>query len=348
MDEKITSFDTLYRKHYKDDIENDKERERLVGKFMMPALQNDDEAIDKIIQLLIDPSFAVIRNAMLKNGDMYKSLELMEDMMQEITEVIKGVFFRGIPESVLPEELMKYLLGVVRHSIQRILGKKYQNEVQNPSLEQWEEDGKPLPVQKVEEDSEGTDDFKNQMLSYCIKCLMNTKAEPHKAVTYCYANLLPIIFKTTQNEQVLHEMDQMSGRRYKKKTSSFGWNHRKERFEVTGEVSRDSETLLKWAIDAMWDMSVDFLQKEVQETYNIEPIGNTTFVWGQIFRTNLLKDYDTGRKERDVIITSEFSEVNIKNWPVRLGAALYKETREHFMKEEFYESVASQYSRTKI
>ncbi len=231
--------------------------------------------------------------------------------------------------------------------MQRILGKQYQNEVQNPSLEEREEAGVPLPEQKEEENYEETKDFKDQMLAYCIECLMNTNTEPHKAVTYCYANLLPMIFKSTQNEQVLQKMDWMSGRRYTKKTSSFKWNPKKERFELIGEISRDSETLMKWAIDAMWDMSVEFLQNEVQETYNMEPIGNTTFAWGQDFRENLLKKYDDVRRERDVVITSEFPEVNIKNWPVRLGASLYKQTREHFMRDEYYESVASKYNRAK-
>ena len=35
--------------------------------------------------------------------------------------------------------------------------------------------------------------------------------------------------------------------------------------------------------------------KEIEETYNMEPIGNTTFVWGDYFRKNLLKEYDEGR-----------------------------------------------------
>lgn len=359
MDENITSFDALYRKYYKDDIENDKERERLVGELMMPALQNDDEAIGNIISLMIDPSFAVVRNVLFQWGERFRSLELMQDLMQEVTELMKRIFFRGIPESVKEEELLKYLLGAVQKNTFQKLSKNFEKEIKSLSDDgdiEKEKDAhinqrvkklkSSVPQEAEPGEGEKEQDFKSKMIDYFMECFMNTEIEPHKAVTYGYATLLPMMFKSTQNEQVLQEMDAMSGRRYSKKTSSYKWNSRKERFELTGEIARASSVLMKWAIDAMWEMTVDFLQKEIQETYNMEPIGNAAFEWGQAFKANLLKDYDEKRKEKDIVITSEFSELNMKNWPVRLAASLYKKTREHFMEEEYYETVASDYGAT--
>lgn len=348
MDKEIRTFDDLYRHRYKDNITGDKEREKMVGELMMLALQNDSGAVKRIVELMIDPSFAVVKNALLEKGELYHSIEIMEDMMQEVPEIIMKLFFRGIPEKVTEAELLKYLLGAVKNGTRQKLQKHYEKEAKNPSLDKWKEDGMPLPkeVEEGEEKaSEEEDSLKDDMISYYIKCLMDTKTEPHKAVTYGYATLLPIVFKSTQNEQVLQEMDVMSGRFYHKKTSSYRWNPRKERFELTGEIARDSMVLMKWAVDAMCKLSVDFLQKEMEETYNMEPIGNTTFVWGDDFRKNLLKEYDEDRKEKEVVITSEFSEVNMKNWPVRMSAVLYKETRKHFMNEEYYTDVASRYGR---
>lgn len=341
----INSFDDLYRRYYKDDIASDKERERLVGELMMPALKNNREAVTEIIELMIDPSFAVVRNAMFEKGNLYKSLDLMEDMMQEVAEIVQRCFFRGIPETVAEGELLKYLLGAVRNATRQKLQRNYEKEAKNPSLEKEEEDGVLQIEEKEQEEPKGASDLKDEIITYFVKCLTDEESEPHKVITYSYASLLPMIFKGTQNEEVLQEMDQMSGRYYKKKTSSFQWNERKERFELTGEISRSSGNLMKWAVDAMWGMTVDFLQNEVQETYNMEPIGNTAFAWGKAFRRNLVKDYNAEMKEKDVVITSEFTVLSMKNWPLRLGASLYKKTREHFMNEDYYECVASQYNR---
>lgn len=348
MDTQITSFDALYNRRYKDNIENDKEREKLVGKLMLPALKNDQSAIKKIIELMIDPSFAVIRNTILKYGDLYRSLDLMEDMMQEVAGMITKCFFRGISESVKEEELLKYLLGMIRHSTQKILDKNYKREALHQSIENEEENKRVQQMELMEEETEEERKLKNDMIAYFIQCLMETEVEPHKVVTYSYASLLPMIFKGTQNEKVLLKMDKMSGRKYEKKTSSFKWNSRKERFELTGEISRSGDKLMKWAIDVMYDMSVDFLQNEVQDIYNMEPIGNITFMWGSAFCKNLDKMYDKNRRERDIVITSEFTELTMKNWPVRLGASLYKKTRKHFIEEVCYEEVALQYNRTKL
>lgn len=339
----ITSFDEFYRKNYKDNIVSDKERERKVGELMYSALRNDGRAIGEIVELVIDPSFRVVLNVLKEAGNLYLSIDLLEDMMQEIPEIMRARFFRGIPEKVAEEELLKYLLGTVKNSIREILRKNYEKEAKNPSLEQRIENGFPELAVSDWEDSDELWEIKNDMITYFIDRVMNTTEEPHKVITYCYASLLPMIFKSTQNEEVLKVMDGMSGRKYKEKTSGYRWNEKKQKFELYGEIARKSNILMKWAFDAMYDMTVEFLQEEVQDTYNMEPVGGAIFAWGDEVRDNLQKDYDNTRKKKDIVITSEFDKNTIKNWPVRFGISLYEKTRKHFMTEEYYDEVVAEY-----
>ena len=279
INSKIISFDEFYRKNYKDDIEDDKERERKVGALMYPALRNDGKAIGEIVGLVIDPSFRVVFNVLKSFGNLYMSIDILEDLMQEIPEIMRARFFRGIPEKVAEDELLKYLLGTIKNSVREILRKGYEKEAKNQSLEENMENGLPEPSVSGFEDSDELWVIKNDIITYFVDQIMNTASEPHAVITYCYASLLPIIFKSTQNEELLKVMDGMSGRKYKEKTSGYQWNEKKGRFELFGEIARRSEVLMKWAVDAMYDMAVDFLQEEVQDTYNMEPLGDTVFEW---------------------------------------------------------------------
>jgi hypothetical protein len=282
---------------------------------------------------------------MFEKGNLYRSLDLIEDMMQEVPEIIRGCFFRGIPEEITEDRLLKYLLGTVKNSTRKNLYKNFEKEAMNSSLEQSEEEGEMFPDTSQNEELEETRDLKREIITYFISCLMETNEKPYKAVTYSYASLLPMIFKGTQNEAVLKKMVEMSARRGNEKSGGYIWKERKERFELTGEISRNSDNLLKWAIDAMWDRTTDFLQQEVSEIYNMEPIGDAEFRWGKAFCKALEEDYDEKRKIRDIVIASEFTTLGMKNWPTRLENSLYRRTREHFMNETYYDFVASQYQR---
>lgn len=347
INSKITSFDEFYRKNYKDNIEDDKEREQKVGELMHLALRNDGKAIGEIVELVIDPSFRVVLNVLKSAGNLYMSIDILEDMMQEIPEILRARFFRGIPEKVAEDELLKYLLGTVKNSVREILRKGYEKEAKHQSIEENMENGVQEPSVFESQDFDNLWDFKNDIIAYFIDQIMNTTKEPYVVITYCYACLLPIIFKATQNEDVLHVMDEMSGRRYKEKTSGYRWSEKKDRFELYGEIARKSDILMKWVVDAMYDMKIDFLQEEVKNTYNMEPLGNTVFEWGDFFKDNLQRNYDDRRKKKDIVITSEFDMNTMKNWPKRFSVSLYKKTKKHFMTEEYYEEVASEYGRSR-
>lgn len=344
MNQDIKSYDEYYRENYKYDIPAGQERAHMVGALLLPVLRNDLKAVEKLILLMRDTAFWLIKKALEPCNTRFKNIDTLEDVMEEVTGEMRRACRRGFPEYVTEDGFYGYMYRLVEKSAIRFVKKYTKNQEFDESFEaKLQESGEGF-IYKLytNEDVSGIQQIKEDIILEFIKTIGEAGIEPHRIITYCYACLLPIVFKSTQNETVLLKMDAMSGRAYPEKTSGYEWDSRKDRFILWGEIARRSGVLLNWAVDAMFAQNVDFLQAEFQRVYNMEPIGDVELKWGTIFYENLESDCKN-KKEKDVVITSDFTRDAIKNWPNRVSVKIYGEVRKKFMADEYYEAMASCY-----
>lgn len=343
---KSLSSREVYLNYYQYPLPDGVNRAQEVGKLLLPFMQNSQEALSKVILLMNDPGYKAV-NAYLSGKDRrFQELAVIDDIMQNTGMEITRMAFRGVPEWVTEEGFYGYLLNTYKTQAKHEVTARSKKERMDDSYEEKTEAGFDI----LSGDEEGYDstwenafqEEKNRMKEIAVAAFVNALAEsdvdPHKIVTYCYASLLPVLYKDSKNEKFLNTINKISGRRYHIKTSGYSSD-----IGIYGEVARSSDVLMKWAVDAMYDMEVDFLQQEAKNLYNMSPLAGQKLEWGREFYRNLDKQYKN-KTIRNIVITSEFGTNTINNWPRRFVAVLYRQIVENCMKNREFVKYAKEYA----
>lgn len=323
-----------YSQYYKYELPNGKQPDEVVNRLYDRVMRNDAEALEEVIKIFSSKVYSYVKNQLGSFG----TEENIEDLMQDINMQVVMKVFRGFPEDFDSEKFYIYLWGIAKHSVKKYLKKKINVREQYDTEES-----------SVFDLLQGTDDTsehvnpenivifqdkkqeKTEILSFYFEALRKTKAVPYQVMTYCYAILLPSLFKMSSNPYFLRQIDVICGRNGKAPNSRY--NSFLNRVE--GEVARKSSILVNWAIEAMDKQKVEELDQEFLFLYNMVPLTGETLVWGEYYRNFMeQKDKKLGIPIRKIVITESFSRNRIKNWPERVAAALYRDTEEIALKNK--------------
>lgn len=358
--------DVDIQRHYHQFYEYPKQKEDAVSKLSAQerkdrvtslydaVMRNDKDALEEVILLVSDPGFWIVYKKLLSHNARYHNLEFVDDLMQNIREKIMEKAYRGFvskKEDALEVEENNFymqLLGIFEHSVLEGVRKNWEKEGNWDSYEEKVEIQGDFLVQKKENEivlpesnlfQEETEKMQNIIVSLFINSLADSSLAPHKLITYCYTSLLPLVFKNSRSSEFLTKVNDISGRNGQKKTSGYSF----EDGVLFGEIMRNSIVLINWALDAMYGENVDFLQAECAELYNEEPLAGAKLVWGRDFCENLEEYVATGKKEKEIVITDEFGKLNIKNWPIRVQMAVYKDMEKNLIANDSFLKEAVEY-----
>lgn len=324
---------THYNQYYRYDLPVGKEPAETVNRLFDTVMHNDKQALEQVIRILSSNIYYMVYSKVKTlNMDV---IDGIDELMQIIQLEILQKAFRGFPEWVDEEGFYGYLLRLAEKQVknyerkQRTYGNRenigqedYVFEQSNP----WQYDDSAFnPEDKLISDEELA--LEQKILDIFVKVLMESNEKPYKVVTYCYAVLLPQLMKRSENVELLNKVNVISGRESSRQTSFY--NEKDKCLE--GEIARDSVVLLNWALDAMNKKDVDYLSAEFVRLYNMDPLTEADFIWGNTFLNNL-DNVHKGKVIRSLVITEDFNPLTIKNWPVRLGQLLLRETEEYVMK----------------
>ena len=173
---------------------------------------------------------------------------------------------------------------------------------------------------------EKKEEYKNEFIRNFIQTLEASLIEPYKLITYCYECILPAILKDNHGIRELLDWINKLNIPGKAKTS---WANL-ETGEIGGFITRKNTYLLKWAINAMYKKKVNYLAEEFTNIYNIRPLDEMPFQWGDSFQNALCMpgnfDGHSIAKIGEVVITDEFEESSLHNCASRTGKKLRNET----------------------
>ena len=313
-----------------------KERKDRVTSLYDAVMRNDKDALNEVILLVSDPGFWIVYNKLLLHDARYHSLVFIDDLIQDIRIKIIEKAHRGFvsikenASEIEEENFYLQLLGIFEHSVFESVRKNWKTEGNWDSYEEKvgmqgdflaQKNGDEIVFAESNLFQEEKERMQNIIVSLFINRLADSSQDPHKIVTYCYTSLLPLVFKGSRRPEFLAKINDISVRNGQKKTSGYSY----EDGVLYGEIMRNSAVLLKWALDAMYGENIGFLQGECAGLYNEEPLADTKLVWGEVFRQNLEKYVVTDKKEKEIIITDDFGDLNIENWSIRVQVAVYKE-----------------------
>ncbi len=344
MRAKSLSSREVYQNYYQYSPSDGVNRAEEVGKLLLPFMQNSQEALSKVILLMNDPGYKAVKAYLAGKDRRFQEVTVIDDIMQNTGMEIMRMAFRGVPEWVTEEGFYGYLLNTYKTQAKHEVTARSKKERLDDSYEERTETGFDILSGEEGFDSTWENAFqeeKNRIEEIAVAAFVNGLAEsdvdPHKIVTYCYASLLPVLYKDSKNEKFLNTINEISGRKYNIKTSGYSPDK-----GIFGEIARSSDVLMKWAVDAMYDMEVDFLQQEAENLYNMAPLAGQKLKWGREFNWNLDKQYKN-KAIRNIVITSEFGTNTINNWPSRFVAVLYRQIVENCMKNREFVEYAKEY-----
>lgn len=314
-----------FNTYYRYDLPKNVTPGDVVNGLFEPVMRNDMQALEEVLKIIGSNTYQMVKGRLSAMG--FNSESDIDEVMQNAREEILKMAFRGFPPKVNADGLFGYLVRVVENCIKNYRRQRFfaYNTEEESGLENLGEndfeymEGAPeenvLSLEKM--------DIEKQVIRYYIKALSDTNKVPYQVITYCYAVLIPQIFKRTQNMDILNKVNQISGRESGEKTSFY----EEETNYLGGEIARNSVVLMNWAMDAMYNQSVEFLSREYIELYNREPLDGEEFEWGNLYKEAMEKLYKN-TCIRKLVITEEFDKDAIKNWPSRVITALLKDTEE--------------------
>lgn len=290
-------------------------------------LQEDRDSQEQVIRILSSNTYYLIVDRLAKYSN--PLIDDIDNIMQDVRMQIMTLFFRGIPERITRDGFYGFLLQLVENRIKNyqrekaIKLKKEQRETPERSLQevverqQNDESADPENAYLMKERWRVI----RKVVHYYLEALQETELPPHYVLTYCYAVLVPQLFKKSKNIDFLRRVEQISKRN--EKTAKSWYNEKDNCLE--GEIARDSVILMKWAYDAMKDMQVSELEKEFLELYQMEPLNEEPFSWGTAWKENMRGALNDIPLET-IVILEHFTRNAIKNWPLRVAEHLMTET----------------------
>ena len=322
------SISEHYNQYYRYDLPENKTPWDVVNSLFERVERNDQEALEEALKILSSNTFGKIWRWLSGFGK--ASLENVDDIMQNIREEILKIVFRGFPEHVTKEKFYGFLM-IVTDNCMKNYGKGLADRSKK---EQYDtEDGALFDVLEAvgnEKRSVNPEDFfvsqdvkkeQEDVLRFYLEALCGTKEKPYKVLTYCYAVLIPQLFKKSCSSHFKRKVDVISSRNTKPPFSHYN----EEKNCLEGEIARKSTILMNWALDAMKGQKVEQLDREFLELYGEEPLNKELFSWGKPYLINMEKT-EHNMPVKYLVVTEEFGRNAIKNWPIRVAESLRDET----------------------
>lgn len=314
-----------YNKYYRYDLPEEQKPGDVVNSLFERVERNDQEALEEVLKILASNTFYLVRKWLL-NYNKNVSLEDVDDVLQNARMEIIQTSFRGFPKRVTKEIFYGYLIVLTKNCIfnyRRGLKVKNENEQfdteDSSSFEILESAGnKNRSVNP--EDVFVSAETEKEILHFYLEALRGTEEKPYRVLSYCYAVLIPQLFKKSSNPDFLRKVDIISSRNAKPPFSHYN----EEKNCLEGEITRKSAVLMNWALDAMEGRKAEELDKEFLELYEEEPLNEEPFAWERPYLINMEKT-EHNMPVKHLVITKEFKQKAIKNWPVRMAESLRDE-----------------------
>lgn len=331
-----------YNDYYRYEVAEREDAPAIVNGLFDRVMRNDGAALEEVLKIVSSNIFYLVCNRLENSGN--ATFENVDDIMQQIRLEIFKISFRGVPEYVSENNFYGYLLGVAENSIKNF--RKYDKKKNEREQYDTEEMSvfDQMESQSGLSQSHSTEDIfikkenqtiQKRIMEMYLSALENSTKPPQQLLTYCYAVMIPQLYKKTSNQKLLGRLESISSRKTGKPNSRY--NPALNCLE--GDIVRDSVILTKWAMEAMHGRNVMQLNEEYLEIYDLERIFGIEFMWGIPYQKKLDESVD-GQAIKDIVITEKYEANNINNWPARVMKSLIQDT-ERDMENEFGESIAS-------
>lgn len=327
-----------YRERYYEVIHAGEDPAEVVNALADRLMRNDTEAMDVACRVIYYKFYDLaVQYAQRSKW----TSDYVDVILNQACEDFYRMCTRGLDESVLTQGVFGLLYKSVYYGYRHIINKnlKYSQKTQ---FENNDSDAiERMNAKNNREDNISSDilmdvlteeeaDSDKQVIEFFRQALMDNKEIPYQMITYCYASLLPLMFKDSSDNLFKENINYLSERG---KGNSWFKNGK-----IGGDINRNSAILLKWAVDAMNEKTTGFLSEEFERLYIQEPIVGMPFSWGAPYRLALKDEYE-GKMIKDIIITEEFDTLRIKNWPSRVEMRLYEDTKKRmYQDKEFRKS----------
>lgn len=335
----IQASKAFYRERYLAVIHDGDDPAEVVNNLAKDLMRNDPEAMDVVCRVIYYKFYDLA--AGYAKQSCWTS-DYADIILDQACEDFFKMCIRGLQESVLTKGIFGLLHNVVFHAYHHVLNKNktYSQKTQFKNNES--DDIEKINARKNQEENILSDvlmdvlekeewESDKKVLDFFRQALSDNKEIPYQMITYCYTSLLPMMFKESSDTLFKENINRMSARGQGK-----SW-FREDK--IGGEISRNSSTLLKWAMEAMNEQTTGFLCEEFEKLYQQEPIVGMPFAWGTSFLQALIRQYN-GKKVKDIVITDEFQRLRIKNWPARVEMRLYEDTKRRMCRDKEFRKLA--------
>lgn len=323
----------FYRERYLEVIPDREDPVEVVNGLAERLMKNDPEAMEIVCRVIYYKFYDL---AVYYTGKSQWTSDYADVILNQACEDFFKLCVRGLKDSVLTEGVYGLLQKSVYYAYLHMINKnkKYsektkfeQDDSGNIDRIQAKKDREDnISVDMLEDMIEKEEDVSDRkVLDFFREALIENKEIPYQMITYCYASLLPLMFKESSDFSFKDNINHMSARG---KEGSWFRNG-----EIGGDIGRNSSILLNWALDAMNGQTTGFLCGEFEKLYQWEPVAGKPFSWGEQFQCALKEDHE-GQKIKDLVITEVFDRMRIKNWAPRIELRLYQDTRGRMCRDE--------------
>ena len=337
MDRIIAEHYKLYYNYIPARQKDGEEPGNIVNSLFGQVMRNDQEALEEVIRILLSNTYSMVVKRLGTKG--IYGIEHIDELMQKISCEVMKLAFRGFPEWVSQEGFFGCLLGIAENCCKDFNKKCFQDLKRR----NYEKDGTDIfqvldtvktvnwEVENVEQKilDEEASSIIREILKFYLKALQETALPPYQVITYCYAILLPQLFKRSRNPEFLSQLAKISGGDGKKPSS--GYNEKEGKLE--GKIARDSVILLNFAFSVMDQETVGALSQEFLELYRMEPLQEGEFAWGQAYQGHL-EEVKEGKQVKELVVTEDFARNAVKNWPIRVAKSLLNDTEQWAAKDK--------------
>lgn len=337
-----------FKKYYQYENMDAETAKNKVNDLFSKVILNDREALNEVLYIVREKVYFNLCKKL--SGSSFASLEHVDDAMQYASmEYIKKSMtnFNNFAENNFYAYSLKFFdnwfLNYIKQYYKKVVS--MEKDLQEKEYIEKKEVSRNNPEQTYMDTEK--DWFEKKCIQCFIQVLEASEIVPYQLLTYCYASILPIVLKSHCGIKELLKWINKLNVPDKEKTS---WAD-VDTGEIGGMITRNSRHLVDWAINAMYKKNVTYLSQEFKDIYNIQPLAEENFAWGNEFIKALsmpisfeCEVHEIG----DLIITDTFSKDAIKNWPTRVFKMLLHKTNAKIMEDEKLAEFAVEYAENLI
>lgn len=293
-----------------------------VNSLYEAAMRNDKNAEEEITNIILSSTSQMVSSKLVQAGLYTK--ENVENVKQDIADAISGIIFKGYDSKATEEGFFGYLNNTARNRVLKFIADASEIRKNEKSSEEEKVfeiiDNNGDMNHRI--DKKWTEYVAKKIMKHYVEVLKNNTFPPYRVFVYCYAAIIPKMFRESKSVNFLKRIDEI----YKRNKEVRSW-YDEDSNSVKGEVCRDSDYLVKWAVAAMKGCKIAELDKEFISFYNMAPLlsGDNNFAWGAVFSEKLNGNYEkTKIPMKDLVITEQFTNSAISNYAQRVGAAFLK------------------------